>query len=425
MKSEEVMPSLSKSVLVDGFHIVVDLEKSHGSFMVNALDGKELIDFYTMFASLPVGFNHPKMIDDEEFLKKLQRAALTNVANSDVYTEEYASFVETFRRVAVPRDYRHLFFVAGGALAVENALKTAFDWKTRLNFKRGKVCQADKVIHLEGAFHGRSGYTMSLTNTDPMKTAFFPKLEWDSYRISKKVMESGDLFKLKLRLDYISRGREDRIAAFIFEPIQGEGGDVHFDPVMLEEIRDWCKDNDVMFIADEVQTGLGLTGKMWASSWLQPDIIVFGKKMQVCGIMANDLVDTVAHNVFSVGSRINSTWGGNLVDMVRAEKILQIIEEENLVENAKTVGLEIKHILENMASTGYPIYNIRGQGLMVAFDVDSKRDKLREACWKAGVAVLPCGKDSIRLRPPLNISNEEADRGLARVRKALVEVYRL
>lgn len=425
MKPEEVMPSLSKSVLVDGFHIVVDLEKSHGSFMVNALDGNELIDFYTMFASLPIGFNHPKMVGDQEFLKKLQRAALTNVANSDVYTEEYASFVDTFRRIAVPMNYKHLFFVAGGALAVENALKAAFDWKTRLNFKNGKACQADKVIHLEGAFHGRSGYTMSLTNTDSMKTAFFPKFEWEDVRISKKVMESGSLNKLKIDLNYLSYRREDRIAAFIFEPIQGEGGDVHFDPVMLEEIRDWCRRNDVMFIADEVQTGLGLTGKMWASEWLQPDIIVFGKKMQVCGIMANDLVDTVAHNVFNVGSRINSTWGGNLVDMVRAEKVLQIIEEENLVDNAKKIGLEMKHILDNMVSVGYPIFNVRGEGLMIAFDVAEKRDKLRETCWKSGVAVLPCGKDSIRLRPPLNISYEEADRGLARIRKAFVEVYKL
>ncbi|MGD8330897.1 MAG: aminotransferase class III-fold pyridoxal phosphate-dependent enzyme, partial [Acidobacteriota bacterium] len=111
--SSEVFPILRDNILVDGFHLVVDLEKSHGSYMVDALEGKEYLDCYSYFASLPIGHNHPKM-RNEDFRATLMRVALTNPANSDVYTREYAAFVQTFREVAAPEEFRYLFFVAGG-----------------------------------------------------------------------------------------------------------------------------------------------------------------------------------------------------------------------------------------------------------------------------------------------------------------------
>ncbi|HKJ93523.1 MAG TPA: aminotransferase class III-fold pyridoxal phosphate-dependent enzyme, partial [Longimicrobiales bacterium] len=175
--ADRVFPVLKDNILVDGFHIVIDLEKSHGSVIVDALEGKEYLDCYGYFATLPIGHNHPKMAD-EAFRMSLMTAALANPANSDIYTRQFAGFVETFREIAVPVDFRYLFFVAGGALAVENAMKAAFDWKRQKNRASGHDEGGDRILHFQDAFHGRSGYTLSVTNTDPTKTKDYPTFDW-------------------------------------------------------------------------------------------------------------------------------------------------------------------------------------------------------------------------------------------------------
>ena len=140
--ADQVFPVLQENILVDGFHVVIDLEKSHGSVIVDALEGKEYLDCYGYFATLPVGHNHPKM-EDAAFRKSLMTAALSNPTNSDMYSRQFAAFVKTFRELAVPDDFRYLFFVAGGALAVENAMKAAFDWKARKNRARSIASPSD------------------------------------------------------------------------------------------------------------------------------------------------------------------------------------------------------------------------------------------------------------------------------------------
>jgi len=171
------------------------------------------------------------------------------------------------------------------------------------------------------------------------------------------------------------------IAAIIIEPIQAEGGDNHFRKEFFHELRKLCDENEMMFILDEVQTGVGLTGKMWAYQHFdfEPDIIAFGKKTQVCGIMVGNIVDQIKDNVFSVSSRLNSTWGGNLVDMVRCQKYLEIIKDEKLIKNAKIQGDRLLEEIIGLANK-YPdkISNARGLGLMCAFDCKTpeKRDEL-------------------------------------------------
>ena len=178
VKPGEVLKALGKHLLVDGFHLVVDLDKSQGSRMIDASTGKSYLDFYSMFASNPIGFNHPRLMT-AEFEKKLLRAARQKPANSDVYSVEMAEFVETLDRFAIPKHLPHLFLVEGGALGIENALKAAFDWKVQKNFARGYTIErGTQVIHFKQAFHGRTGYTLSLTNTDPIKTQYFPKFAW-------------------------------------------------------------------------------------------------------------------------------------------------------------------------------------------------------------------------------------------------------
>src|ERR1700730_6027424 len=344
-----VLHQLEQHILLDGFRIVIDLEKSRGSYLYDAAAGHRLIDLYGFFGSMPVGFNHP-YFDDVDVQRDLLRASKIKVANSDVYSEAYAEFVETFARiVGLPPLDRYLF-IEGGALAVENCLKAAMDWKVRKNFAAGRGEVGTDVLHFRKAFHGRSGYTMSLTNTDPRKVELFPKFDWP--RVSNPSLDfslpeserEGDVIEREkesereIRLALEQRGAD--ICAIIIEPIQGEGGDNHFRGEWLKKLRKICDENEILLIFDEIQCGMGVTGRSWCCQHfgVLPDIMAFGKKAQVCGVMAGPRFDEVKDNAFRLPSRLNSTWGGNFTDMVRSTQFLRIIEKENLVENAGKVG---------------------------------------------------------------------------------------
>ncbi len=427
-----VFPTLRKHMLVDGFEIVVDLRKSKGSYIVDAKDGKRYLDFFTFVASSPVGMNHPKMTSPA-FRKKLAYVGVNKPSNSDIYTAEQAEFLETFSRVAIPTYLPHAFFIEGGALAIENTLKAAFDWKIRKNFARGyREERGRQVIHFRQAFHGRSGYTLSLTNTDPAKTDLFPKFSWPRVLnpvvhfplTPENVARAGrdEDVSIKQIKEAFHNNRDD-VAAIIIEAVQGEGGDNHFRPEFFRALRQLADENEAMFIIDEVQTGIGMTGKMWAHQhFVEPDMIAFGKKMQVCGFLCGRRIEEVKENVFAVSSRLNSTWGGNLVDMVRAQKYLEIIEEENLVENARTVGAHLVKELQSLAEE-FPavVSNPRGLGLFAAFDVATPelRNSIRTKCLDLGLIILPSGERAIRFRPPLNVTKQEIDMGIAIVRKAI------
>ncbi len=439
---DQVLPTLSRHMILDGFDIVVDLKRSQGSYIVDAKDGKRYLDFFTFVASSPIGLNHPKMTTPE-FLEKLGYVSVNKPSNSDIYTAEQAEFLATLERVALPSYFPHVFFVEGGSLGVENALKAAFDWKIRKNFAKGYKPARQRsggeergrqIIHFRQCFHGRSGYTLSLTNTDPVKTDLFPKFNWPRVHnpAIRFPLDAESLTKVRqdeeLSISQIKeafRTNKDDIAAIIIEPIQGEGGDNHFRLEFFHALRQLADENDAMLIFDEVQTGVGMTGKMWAHEhFVRPDMICFGKKMQVCGFMSGKRIEEVKDNVFAVPSRINSTWGGNLVDMVRAQRYLEIIEEENLVANARAMGEELVAGIRTLADE-FPaiVSNARGRGLYAAFDVTSPavRTAIRSKCLLKGLILLPSGERSIRFRPPLNVSREEIEAGLSIVRESLKE----
>ena len=173
----KVLHTIEQHVLLDGFKIVMDLDKSRGSYLYNAVEDRRLIDFYGFFGSMPVGYNHPHF-DEPEVRRDLSRAAKVKIANSDIYSDGYAEFIATFERVVGLPPLQHYLFIEGGALAVENCLKAAMDWKVRKNMAAGHGERGTQVLHFRRAFHGRSGYTMSLTNTDPRKTDLFAKFDW-------------------------------------------------------------------------------------------------------------------------------------------------------------------------------------------------------------------------------------------------------
>ena len=423
---------IANRMLADGMEPVIDLGKSHGSWLVDGRDGREYLDLFSMFASMSVGYNHPYVLDNKE---RLLSAVVNKPTNSDIYTTQMAEFVDTVGRIAQPDYLPHSFYIEGGGLAVENALKTAFDWKVRKNIEKGKGEKGGQVIHLDECFHGRTGYTLSLTDSpDKRKTNYFPKFDWPRVKNPKiqfplndenlekvKVLEQQSISQIK---DVIINNPDD-IAAIILEPIQGEGGDNHFRGEYLKEIRDLTLENEFLLIFDEIQTGVGITGKMWAHqnfNSVTPDIISFGKKTQCCGIFAGDRIDEVNENVFNISSRLNSTWGGNLADMVRFSLYLEIIEEEGLVERAAELGKYLLKNLENLQN-GYShlVSNSRGRGLFCAFDLPDgrTRDKMANYIMDEGAIVLGSGVKSIRFRPHLNISMDEIDLGVAMIGKAL------
>jgi L-lysine 6-transaminase len=434
-KQKAILPStiletIEQHVLLDGFKIVVDLEKSRGSYLQNAVDDRRLIDLYGFFGSMPVGFNHPHF-DVPEVRRDLLRAAKVKIANSDVYSDGYAEFVATFERVVGLSPLERYLFIEGGGLAVENCLKAAMDWKVRKNLAAGRGERGTDVLHFRHAFHGRTGYTMSLTNTDPRKTDLFAKFDWP--RVSSPCVDFS-LPESERETDVIEREQkaegeirefiEQRgidICAIIIEPIQGEGGDNHFRGEWLQKLREICDENDVLLIFDEVQCGMGATGRNWCCEHFGviPDLLAFGKKAQVCGVMAGPRLDEVKDNAFRVSSRLNSTWGGNFTDMVRSTHYLRIIEEEHLVENAAKVGAYFLDQLRDLQNEESLISAPRGRGLFLAFDLPDA--KTREEFWKGffdlGVLTLRSGENSIRFRPALNITAEVIDEATELMRK--------
>ena len=434
--ARNVHATIGKHMLADGMDQVIDLKKSHGSWLVDARDGKPYLDLFSMFASMPVGYNHPTLLENRE---RIAAAALNKITNSDIYSTQMAEFVDTVGRIAQPDYLPYSFYVEGGALGVENALKTAFDWKVRKNLAAGKGEKGSKVIHFTECFHGRTGYTMSLTDSpDPRKTLYFPQFDWpriDNPKLHFPLTDESLEQVLKAEATAINQIKSavaenpDEIAALIIEPIQGEGGDNHFRGEFLQELRALADEHEFMLIYDEVQTGVGLTGKMWAhqlfNSSARPDIIAFGKKMQICGIFAGERVDEVENNVFHESSRLNSTWGGNVVDMVRITLYLEIIAAEDLVNQAATNGDYLVAKLHDIqADFDGLVSNVRGRGLFAAFDVPdgTARDNLANLIIAEGALILGSGKKTIRFRPHLNITRKEIDLADDIIRRAIARL---
>lgn len=433
IKPGDVRTKIGNHMLADGMDQVIDLEKSHGSWLVDARDRREYLDLFSMFASLSVGYNHPYVLENKD---RLLVAALNKPTNSDIYSTQMAEFVDTMGRVAQPEYLPYSFFIEGGALAVENALKTAFDWKVRKNLAKGQPGKGTQIIHFQQCFHGRTGYTLSLTDSpDRRKTLYFPKFNWPrivnpklSFPLTPERLAAVKKMEIEAlkQIKTVLLNNPDDIAAIIIEPIQGEGGDNHFRVEFFQALRQIADENELLLIYDEVQTGVGITGKMWAHQLFGqealPDIICFGKKTQVCGIFTGKRIDEIENNVFKESSRINSTWGGNLVDMVRFTIYLEIIEREGLVSKAQSNGTYLMKKLQALGSK-YPnlVSNVRGQGLFCAFDLPDgeMRDQAIGYIAEEGVLMLGSGVRSIRFRPHLNVGQDEIDYGLEKIDDAL------
>jgi len=449
-KPEQRIPGLQDDWWTD---VCPDMWKSHGSFLVDA-DGQEYLDYFGFLSTAPIRYDHPRL-RDKAFLEKLAKAAFYRPSLADFWTEELAEFVDALRKYGTPDYLHHYFFIDGGSLAVENALKAAFDWKVRRNIEKGLIKNdpvedleplGTKVICFESAFHGRSGYTLSMTHTnDSRKYKYFPKFNW--YRVEPPVLmfnsdgsianadEAGAREKEAVgALRKILEENGDDVGAMVIEPIQCEGGDRHMPLSFFKQMRQLCDEHDVILVFDEVQTGFGTTGKMWGHEHFgpdaRPDVIAFSKKSQVGGVMANHdrfarYGDHVFSNTDGGKSRLNSTWGGHPTDMLRGAEFLKIIHEENLLDNALAQGEVLLEGLKTLCKKyGSVIENPRGKGMLLG--IDAKTPEMQSALWGAmkeeRLLGLTCGTRTIRFRPHLDLTDKEAVLGLERLEKALKRI---
>jgi L-lysine 6-transaminase len=422
-----------REVLVGDFlPMLVDVERSSGSYLWDEVRDGPVLDMGMYFSSAPLGHN-PAAVTTASADLALRAAARVKPSNPDFANPLLDEFVADFRRVMMPDAMSHLFVIDGGALAVENALKVAFDWKAQVASIRDT--DALSVLHLRHAFHGRSGYTLSLTNTDPVKTAGYPAFDWprvpapalgedggpDPDGGELTVEEAAALEEIEAVL--VAEGH--RIACFVYEPIQGEGGDRHIGGRFLRAVEDLCVRHDVLTVADEVQTGGGLVGRRWAHEalGLAPDLVAFGKRLQVCGVLGGRRVADLATNAFVTPSRISSTWGGSLVDMVRFSLLYSAIDRDGVFDRAAALGPTMRAGLEDLATgSGGRLSAPRSRGLWGALSVETPelRNSVVELALSEGDCVLlPCGTRSIRWRPSLLVTENELARSFDVVRDAL------
>lgn len=430
---QNVHETLKRHQLADGYPFVLDLDKSHGSWLHDARTGTDLLDFFTCFASWPIGYNHPRM-SEPAFSAELLTAARNNPANSDLYTVAMARFVEAFATRVTPAGFPYHFWITGGALANENAIKVAFDWKAQKLGRRDlhESCDDLVVLHFKDAFHGRSGYTLSLTNTDPAKTGLFPKFRWP--RVHNPGIEfdldggiANDIVASEARacaeIERAFAEHKGKVAAILIEPMQSEGGDHHFRPEFLKKLRAYADEQEALLVFDEVQTGFFGAGTpwLWQQLGVAPDIVAFAKKSQQAGIYSSKRVDDVPENCFHRPSRINSTWGGNLADMVRATQIIDIILQEQMPENIAARGRQFVAGLRQLARSGAPFTNVRGVGSLCAFTLadTGTRDAMLGRLRDQRLLALKSGSRAIRFRLPLNVTAAEVDLALGKIEAAL------
>jgi L-lysine 6-transaminase len=430
--THDLKQRIKNFILADGYDIDLNIEKSHGSYLYDDKRNTKFLDMGSFYSSLPLGMNFDSL-NTPEAEKELLIASKNKIANSDFYSQQSVEFMETFKSLAVPSQYIHGFFVEGGALAVENGMKAAFDWKVKKNFANGVTEEVgSQIMHFKQAFHGRSGYTLSVTNTaDPKKHQYFPKFKWPRITNPKITFPlDNNLDKVigleeqaKIEIQNAFENNKADIAGILIEPIQGEGGDNHFRPEFFQYLREIANENEAMLIFDEVQTGIGITGAWWYTDHIkgaEPDIITFAKKMQMGGILVNKRIDEIENNVFKESSRINSTWGGALADMVRSKYILKAIDEENMIHNVNKKGNNLMNQLYELQENEL-ISGVRGKGLFIAFDLESGdiRNNIVKELFKDNMVILGCGTNSLRFRPRLNITNDEIDLAVNKVEKAL------
>ena len=399
--------------------------KQGRGMVVHDVDGNEFLDFSAGIAVTATGHCHPQVV---AAIQK-QAAELIHMSGTDFYYESMITLAERLSKIAPMRGPHKVYYGNSGTEAIECALKLA-----RYHTKR------QNVIAFFGAFHGRTMGALSLTASKPQqKRRFSPLVPGvthvrypDLYRDAGS--ESPDKFALacaRVIEDKLFRTTlpPEEVAAIFVEPVQGEGGYVVAPDVFLQELRRICDRHGILLVADEVQSGVGRTGKWWAfeHAGVEPDILCIAKGI-ASGMPLGVTISKAEIMDWAPGSHA-STFGGNPVCIAAALATLEVIEQEGLLRNSSEVG---NHMLKRMADwpTKHPLIgDVRGRGLMLGVEVvkdkrtkeyaAAERDRIVQEAFERGILFLGCGPSTIRIAPPLIVTKAEADLALEALEEAI------
>jgi 4-aminobutyrate aminotransferase len=396
--------------------------------IVKDVDGNEYIDFNSGLACLNVGHCHPKVVDA---INKQSKRFL-HYSNTDFYYKEVVNLAETLSSITPGSFDKKTYFGNSGAEAVEAAVKLS-KWHTRKH----------RFVAFIGAFHGRTLGALSFTASKPVQRRyFFPLLPGVvhvpypyCYRCPFNLTYPDCDYWC---VDYIDElvlqkyTPPEEVAAILFEPIQGEGGYVIPPPQYFERLKKVADKYGILLIDDEIQAGMGRTGKWCAiEHWkIEPDIICIAKAI-ASGLPLGATVARARLMDWEGGSHA-STFGGNPLSCAAASAVIDVMTEENLLENATKQGAYIMKRLEDLKDEQPIVGDVRGKGLMIGTEIvkdkESKKPGSDEAkeimtrCWKRGVAIITCGASTVRLVPPLIITRELVDAALEIFEDATKEV---
>jgi len=424
-----------------------DPHKSSGSTFVDA-DGKSYLDAFMHISSIPLGYNNADL-----------RSAITD--NADVITHiisrsavgifppsDLPELLKKPLEVAPP-GMKHVQNLMCGTCSVENALKTAFghfaDRKRKgrphtqeelESCMKGQAPGSTQAVALsfKGCFHGRSFGVMSMTNSKAAIKVDMPAFEWPhatfptlKYPLEENIRENEEeearcLAEVEQIIeDWAGKGKP--VACMITEPILAEGGDRYASDDFFRKLVAIAKKNGIYFIADEVQTGVGATGKMWAHEWWGldsgVDMVTFAKKAQACGFYYTDEL------ISNPNTRIFNTWMGDPVKLVLMNKVIEVIQRDSLLKHSLKLGDYLINGLRSIEneSNGF-VNSTRGRGLFSAinFETSEQRDKVVKKMMDKGVLVGPAGSHAIRFRPHLKFSESETDMLLENLRTCVKEL---
>ncbi|KAL9624644.1 MAG: hypothetical protein Q9160_001309 [Pyrenula sp. 1 TL-2023] len=441
--SQRAIAELDRVFDTRSLNMLANYQNSYGNYIAD-LDGNVLLDVYAQIASIPVGYSNPALLlaatSPEMASAMINRPALGNFPQHD-----WASILETGILKVAPKSLDQVFTAMAGSDANETAYKAAFMWKRQqerggpdVDFSAEDIATSMQnqspgsphlsIMSFTTGFHGRLFGSLSTTRSKPIHKLDIPAFDWPQapfpalkYPLEDHVQENeAEEQRCLAEAERLIKEYHNPVAAVMIEPVQSEGGDNHASPAFFRGIRDITKRNNVLMIVDEVQTGVGATGKFWAHDHWNlkdpPDMVTFSKKAQTAGYYFGnpDLRPNKPYRQFN-------TWMGDPARAILFRAIINEIERLNLVQNTAEVGDYLFSQLESLAQQ-HPneIQNLRGkgQGTFIAFD-NPRRDEFLKKAKTLGINIGGSGASAVRLRPMLIFQKHHADMFLDAVEKLI------
>ncbi|KAL6708746.1 4-aminobutyrate transaminase [Coniothyrium glycines] len=430
-KAKAMAESLDRVFDTRSLNMMVDYEKSQGNYIADA-DGNLLLDCFSQIASIPVGYNNQHLIKTAES-PEMVRAIVNRPALGNFPSTDWIKILEDGVLKAAPKGFTQVFTGMSGSDANEAAYKAACMYKAQqerggaeVDFSAEDIATTMKnkgpgspnysILSFDGGFHGRLFGSLSTTRSKAIHKLDIPAFDWPSapfpklqYPLHEHEAENAAEEQRCLKVtEELIKNFHNPVAAVVVEPIQSEGGDNHATPAFFQGLRDITERHGVTFIVDEVQTGVGATGKFWAHEhWnlsTPPDIVTFSKKAQTAGYYFRDpaLRPNKPYRQFN-------TWMGDPSKAILFRAILEEIEKHNLVERTAEVGKYLMSGLKAL-SQKFPeeVINLRGAGTFIAFDSE-RRDEVVKLSKQLGVNIGASGQSAVRLRPMLIFEEGHAD----------------